>query len=123
MLYGIIRVVFFIILVAISIILFQNTHNKKLLLLCIFLTITIIMLVWFVPFENVVISFDSPQAVFEYAGYGEIIDMVDNTNSVALITKTQNNNFSTFFVKKNNAIMKYLSWQYYKKVHKTHQKV
>ena len=101
MLYGIIRVIFFIILVIISVLLYRKVGSKRLFLLSISLTIIFMIVVWFVPFENVFVSFDSPQAVFEYAGHGEIINTVENTDSVALITKRQNNNFSTFFVIKN----------------------
>ena len=53
--------------------------------------------------ENLFFSFDTPQSLFKYAGHGEIVEIVDGKKSTALITKKDDNNYSTFFISKKDS--------------------
>ena len=57
---------------------------------------------WCYPLENLFLSFDTPQSLFKYAGQGEIVEIAEGRESTALITKKNDNNYSTFFINKKD---------------------
>ena len=100
--YYITRVIPIAILFLTFLFLFQRrkiTSKKR--LLPIFLGVLLVVVLWITPFENLFITFKSPESIFNYAGDGEIITVVDSPNSVAILTKKGQSNYSTFFCTKN----------------------
>ena len=123
MFYGLARMLISAIILILSFIL-KNKFTKRKILFGFLCLVIVIAMLWVTPLENLFVSFYSPQAVFEYAGQGEIVDIIEGSESAALITKKKEGVFSTYFVMKQenkykiapvNAATK-ISTQYYDSV-------
>ena len=53
------------------------------------------------PIENFVWTFSSPEAVFKYAGTGEIADVIDGKHSCMIIYSNGRNSYSTMIAHKD----------------------
>ena len=101
--YGVIRFIVCSILILILALVVKKKTNKKIFAFCLLLCIAFCVSIWFIPFENLFVAFDSPEDVFDYMGNGSVVSTVEGVDSVAMITKEDNNSFSTFFaLKKDN---------------------
>ncbi len=103
MYWGLIRIIATVILFLLLILFLKHFKKKFSTILCLLIAVTISLALWFYPVVNLVFSFDTPQSLFKYAGHGEIVEIVDGKKSTALITKKDDNNYSTFFISKKDS--------------------
>jgi hypothetical protein len=96
MLYGILRILFFMIIYAIGIILITKSKNKKNKLYLALISIGFILCSAFstlVPVENLFINFKSPESVFKYVGIGKIKNVNCGESSCMIIFTDKKNSY------------------------------
>ncbi len=62
--------------------------------------VLILLLLCIFPFENIFLSFETPEKAFQYAATGEIVETVTSSESVAMLYKRGANTYSPFFAVK-----------------------
>ena len=101
MLYSIVRCVFCVLIVIIAtVVLLKCRRLRK---TGIVLLVVLCLVVCSLPFENLFVTFQTPEEVFAYSKSGDIIQMVENENSSAVIYQKEKDAYSiAFMIKKNN---------------------
>ncbi len=87
--YGVIRVVFtFVIAVIISALIRKKVKKTRCLYFAILpFSLLFILVLYCIPFENLVIRFDSPQKAFLYGSTNKIYEVVEGENSALIISE------------------------------------
>ena len=79
----------------------RHAIKKVSFFLCIILYTAFISIITVFPIENLFYNFDSPQAVFEFAGQGTLDDVVYGENSAPFVYSKGNSRCSTSITTKS----------------------
>ena len=90
--------------------------GKNYILFCASILLISIVISLF-PVENAFLSFETVEDAFDYRESGEIVKVVENENSGAVVFKKNRTTYSTFFVLKNDSGYKLCSLFDSKTVH------
>ena len=106
MIYGIIRIlisVCFLVTIFFFIKRFLKSPKKRkiAIILLFFVGVAFCAITFLFPIENFVWTFSSPEAVFKYAGTGEIVDVIDGKHSCMIIYSNGRNSYSTMIAHKD----------------------
>ena len=104
MLYGVLRILFFVVIFILVIILTRSLkYNKKrnIIILTSIFSIVFCTLSYLFPIENIFINFKNPKEIFNYTNIGDLEDVVCGNKSCIIISSSKKYSYSYTFVLKS----------------------
>ncbi len=105
MLYGVLRILFSILMFIVVIILTGALkYNKKkfIIILTSIFSIVLCTVSYLFPIENIFINFKTPEKVFKYSNVGEIEDVICGNDSCMIVSSTKEYSYAYTFVLKSS---------------------
>jgi hypothetical protein len=100
--YTFIRIIFWVIIIIISLSLIKKLrfHRKRIYITLIIIIALLSSISYLLPFENLFITFHTPQELFKFVYYGKIMDIIEGNDSCLIVYITNQNTYSTTIILK-----------------------